>query len=165
MFSDSTPQWYAVRVKSNRERVTANALAGKDLEVLLPAQQEMRSSLFPGYLFCRFDVQRRLPVLTVPGVVHIVSFGNVPAPVDPVEIAGVKAMIESPLKLVPFVYPAVGRRVEIQTGPLRGIEGIILAHKGEDKLVVSVSLLQRSIAVAVERDWIAPAASLSRAGV
>jgi transcription antitermination factor NusG len=92
MLSDSKAQWYAIRVKSNRERVTAVALRGKQLDVLLPAQRTNRpgaagpreSLLFPGYLFCRFDVNRRLPILTIPGVVHIVGFGNVPVPVDPV---------------------------------------------------------------------------------
>jgi len=159
--SDSTPHWYAIRVKSNRERVTADALRGKNLEVLLPAQRaggprgEREIPLFPGYLFSRFDVQKRLPVLTIPGVVHIVGFGNVPVPVDPVEIAGVRTMIESSLEMMPFAYPPLGRKVQIQFGPLRGLEGVILAHKGEDKIVVSISLLQRSIAVAVERDWIA----------
>jgi transcription antitermination factor NusG len=158
--SYSTPEWFAIRVKSNRERVTADALRGKDLEVLLPARREDRGKetpLFPGYLFCRFDVQRRLPVLTVPGVVHIVGLGSVPVPIDPIEIAGVRAMIQSPLQVMPFPYPPVGRKVEIQNGPLRGIEGVILAHKGEDKMVVSVTLLQRSIAVAVERHWVTAA--------
>jgi len=169
--SQAAPQWYAIRVKSNRERVTADALRGKDLEVLLPAHREPRPNgkppleipLFPGYLFCRFDVRHRLPVLTVPGVVHIVGIGNVPLPIDPVEIAGVRALIQSPLRVMPFPYPPVGRMVEIRTGPLRGVEGVIIAHKGEDKMVVSVTLLQRSIAVAVEREWVTPAAPQIRA--
>jgi transcription antitermination factor NusG len=65
-------------------------------------------------------------------------------------------MIESALEIMPFPYPPVGRKVQIQAGPLRGVEGIILDHKGEDKMVVSVSLLHRSIAVALERDWVTP---------
>jgi transcription antitermination factor NusG len=162
--SQATPQWYAIRVKSNRERVTADALRGKDLEVLLPAYRQPRPNgkaplevpLFPGYLFSRFDVRNRLPVLTVPGVVQIVGLGNVPLPIDPVEIAGVRALIQSPLRVMPFPFPPVGRNIEIRTGPLRGVQGVILAHQGEDRMVVSVTLLQRSIAVAVERDWVIP---------
>ena len=161
VLSHSTPHWYAIRVKSNRERVTADALRARDLEVLLPTQLDSRARkpslvtpLFPGYLFCRFDAHVRLPVLTVPGVVHIVGLGNVPLPIDPVEIAGVKAMIQSPLEVMPYPYPPVGRNVEIQAGPLRGVEGVVIAHKGEDKMVVSITLLQRSIAVALDRQWV-----------
>jgi len=161
VLSHSTLQWYAIRVKSNRERVTAEALRGKDLEVLLPTQLDNRirkpsieTPLFPGYLFCRFDAHIRLPVLTVPGVVHIVGLGNIPLPIDPVEIAGVKAMVQSPLEVMPYPYPPLGRNVEIQSGPLRGVEGVVIAHKGEDKMVVSITLLQRSIAVALDRQWV-----------
>jgi transcription antitermination factor NusG len=161
VLSHSTPHWYAIRVKSNRERVTADALRARDLEVLLPTQLDSRTRkpslmtpLFPGYLFCRFDAHVRLPVLTVPGVVHIVGLGNVPLPIDPVEIAGVKAMIQSPLEVTPYPYPPLGRSVEIQAGPLRGVEGVVIAQKGEDKMVVSITLLQRSIAVALDREWV-----------
>ena len=159
--SHATQNWYAIRVKSNRERVTADALKGKNLEVLLPTKSDSRTGkvvpetpLFPGYLFCKFDVHLRLPVLTVPGVVHIVGIGNVPLPIDPVEIAGVKALVESPLTIVPFPFLSVGQKVEIQEGPLRGVEGVVVAHKGERKMVVSVTLLQRSLAVALEPEWV-----------
>lgn len=131
------------------------------MEVLFPACRDNRIGkppleipLFPGYLFCRFDVRVRMPVLTVPGVVHIVGVGNVPLPIDPVEMASVKALVESPFRVSPFPFPPVGRRVEIQAGPLRGVEGVVLAHQGEHKMVVSVTLLQRSLAVAIERQWV-----------
>ena len=156
--------WYAIRVKSNRERVAAEGLKSKDYEVLFPAYEEPRSRrtrpaqipLFPGYIFCRLDVNNRLPVLTVSGVVHIVGNGRVPEPVDPVEIAGVRALLDSRLSVSPFQFPPVGHRVQIEAGPLRGVEGTVLAHRDTAKLVVSVSLLQRSIAVDVERDWLSP---------
>ncbi len=161
MFPSEGYEWYAIRVKSNRERVTADALRGKGLEALLPAYRECGKGnpsreypLFPGYLFCRFDARQRLPVLTVPGVVHIVGFGSVPHPIDPIEMASVKALIQARLPVRRYPFPPVGDKIAIQAGPLRGAEGVILAHRGEDKLVVSVSLLQRSIAVAVEREWI-----------
>ena len=170
MFCCPERLWYAVRVKSNREWVTAEALRGKNYEVLLPRYREYRSRgtvsrpielpLFPGYLFCRLDVNNRIPVMIVPGVVHIVGIGRAPAPVDPQEMAGVLAMVESSLDLNPFTYPAVGERVRVEGGPLRGVEGTILAHKGTEKLVVSVSLLQRSMAVDMDRNWVAtPAAA------
>jgi transcription antitermination factor NusG len=167
---DHSPQWYAIRVKSNREGLTAKALQGKDYEVFLPVYHQCRSSprggrtvavpLFAGYVFCRFDAQNRLPILTVPGVVHIVGFGNVPYPVDAGEMNRVMALTQSQLRVMPHPYLAVGQRVRLHGGPLRGIDGIILSHQGEHRLVVSISLLQRSIAVPVDRDWASPSVFL-----
>jgi transcription antitermination factor NusG len=167
MISGKEMQWYAVRVKSNREWVTAEALKGKDFEVFLPTYRQHGSGrntaraitvpLFAGYLFCRFDVGNRLPILMVPGVVHIVGYGNIPEPVDADEIARVFAVTQSHLQVTPYPYPPVGEYVRLEAGPLRGVVGVVLAHQDENKLVVSVTLLQRAIAVDVERDWIAPA--------
>ena|SRR5260370_1287474 len=169
MISRHTDSWFAIRVKSNRERVTADALRGKGFEVCLPAYREHRLGsrgrqaaevpLFAGYLFSCFDIHNRLPILTVPGIVHIVGFGKAPQPVDANEMASVFALIQSGLRVTPHPYLPVGHRVQLRTGPLRGVEGIVLAHKGEDRFVVSLTLLQRSIAVDVHRRWIAEAAA------
>jgi transcriptional antiterminator NusG len=165
MISSRALQWYAVRVKSNRDRVTADSLKGKGLQVFLPEYRcQSKDSkkrapslpLFAGYLFCRFDARNRLPILMVPGVVHIVGFGKDPEPVDAEEMDRLFALAECRLDLKPHPYPPVGEHVRLQSGPLRGIDGIILAHEGEHRLVVSVTLLQRSVAVQVPRDWIAP---------
>jgi transcription antitermination factor NusG len=167
MISGQQLHWYAVRVKSNREWVTAEALKGKDFEVFLPTYQQHGSGrntaraitvpLFAGYLFCRFDVGNRLPILMVPGVVHIVGYGSTPEPVDEDEIERVSAVTQSHLQVTPYPYPPVGESVCLSAGPLRGVAGVVLAHQDENKLVVSVTLLQRAIAVDVERDWVAPA--------
>ena len=156
--------WYAIRVKSNREKITAEALRGRNLEVCLPVYRECRVRgnttrtvelpLFAGYIFSRFDARNQMPVLTIPGVVHIVGFGREPKPVDPVEISSLLKLIEARLHANPHPYLPVGRRVQIRTGPLRGAEGVILAHKGEASLVVSVTLLNRSVAVTLERQWL-----------
>jgi transcription antitermination factor NusG len=165
MTSKQTQQlWYAVRVKSNRERVTAASLRGKEFEVFLPVYSSatMKNGkerlaahpLFPGYLFSRFDPLKRLPILTIPGVVGVVGLGKMPQPVESQEMDRLFAITESRLPVAPYPYPPVGDRIRLQGGPLRGLEGIILCQKGQDKLVVSVSLLQRSVAVNVERDWL-----------
>jgi transcription antitermination factor NusG len=156
--------WYAIRVKSNRERVTAQALTGKGFQVCLPLYSErrlqansartLRLPLFPGYIFCSFDVSDRLPILTVPGVVHIVSFGKTPQPVHEGEMAALLTILRSGLHAIPHPALPVGQRIRLNSGPLTGVEGVILAHKGEERLVVSVTLLQRSIAVEVDRQWI-----------
>jgi transcription antitermination factor NusG len=159
----SLAQWYAIRVKSNRERVTVDALRGRDMEVCFPTYRERRISgnrartvelpLFSGYVFCRFDVGNRLPIMTVPGVVHIVGLGSVPQPVDPNEMASVFALLQADLSAAPHPY-ATGRRVRIHAGPLRGVEGVVVAHSDATKLVVSVTLLQRSIAVNLDPQWV-----------
>jgi transcription antitermination factor NusG len=165
--SPQTSPWYAVRVKSNRERVTAQALAGKGFSVCLPVYREPRRTararslelpLFPGYIFCRFDAGNRLPVLMAPGVVHIVSCGRTPVPVEEREMAGVLAVLESGLQVSPYPALPVGQRVQLRAGPLAGVEGVLLAHKNQQRFLVSVTLLRRSIAVEVNREWVRPAA-------
>lgn len=168
MSSQQSTNWYAIRVKSNCERVANEALLGRGIETCLPLYREERSGrrgedkrivelpLFAGYLFGRFDARNRLPVLTVPGVVHVVSFGNTPQPLDTDEVETLMTVLASPLRRIPFPYLPVGQTVQIEAGPLRGLEGIIVADKGGDKLVVSISLLQRSVAVDVDRNWVSP---------
>ena len=166
MPSGQSDNWYAVRVKSNREWITAQALKGKGFPVCLPYYRDWRRHangaqaielpLFPGYLFCCFDLNKRLPILTVPGVVHIVSYGKTPQPVDEREMAAVLSVMQSGLPARPRRFHSIGQSVELDRGPLAGTQGVILSYTGEEEFVVSVSLLQRSIAVKVDRNWIKP---------
>ena len=156
--------WYAVRVKSNFEQVTASVLAGKGYEQFAPTYKvrrawsdrvkEIQVPLFPGYVFCRFDVSNRLGVLTTPGVVNIVSFGREPATVSNGEIDAIQAIIRSNLHPQPWPFVGVGRKVLLERGPLKGIEGVVAEVKDSFRLVVSLTLLQRSVSVEVDRDWI-----------
>ncbi len=162
--------WFALRVKSNRERVTALSLSGKGYETFLPeCRRESDGSaksdkvLFPGYLFCRFDVNNRLPILMLPGIVHIVGSGKTPISVDERELESLKIVVQAglPVRREPSV--AVGQRVVIQRGPLRGAEGVVVGVRRQ-RLVVAISLLQRSMSVELEADWIsAQGAVLSNA--
>jgi len=111
--------------------------------------------LFPRYLFCRFDVTRRLPILTLPGVVHIVGLGRVPAPVDADELESLKLVVQAGLLLNPNEPYTVGEKVCVREGPLAGASGVVVGLKSE-RLVVSISLLQRSVSVVLDREWIAP---------
>ncbi len=157
----SNADWFAVQVRVGWEQPTARALSGKGYETLLPTYQSERRtgkrakivevSLFPGYVFCRFDVWKRLPVLVTPGVVSVVSRGRVPIPVDSAEIASVKALVASGAKMEPCPYLEVGQRVRVEATALQGVEGILTGFKGSRRIIVSVSLLQRSIALEIDK--------------
>ncbi len=165
--TDSLP-WFAIRVRSRAEQLTGTALSGKGYEVFLPTYLECRrysscvkkvdAALFPGYLFCRLDVNRRLPVLSSAGVEHIVSLGGVPQPIEDSEIAAIRTVIESKLSTVPWPYLKAGNPVRIEFGPLAGLEGLVVSEKSGERLVLSVHLLQRSVAVEIERSWVRPLA-------
>jgi transcription antitermination factor NusG len=119
-------------------------------------QQEVEFPLFPGYLFCRLNPEHRLPLLTIPGVVHLVGVGKTPAPVEDAEIAAIQAAVHSGLKAEPWPFLEVGDQVRLESGPLTGLEGILVASDKQQRIVVSVTLLRRSVAVSIERDWVRP---------
>lgn len=165
-FQPGIADWFAVQVRSRWEQSTAGILSSKGYETLLPTYESERRSggrlrtvelpLFPSYVFCRFDVLKRLPILVTPGVVAIVSRGRVPIPVEQAEIAGIQTLVGSGAQAEPWPYLEVGERVRIEDTALRGVEGILLCLKGSRRVVVSVSLLQRSVALEIDRALVAP---------
>ena len=152
--------WYALQVRTGHERKVATRLDGKCFERFLPLcsskrrwsdrVKEIETPLFPGYMFCRLDILRRLPILTTPGVVRIVSLGGVPQPVDEAEVMAIQVLVGSSLPTHPWPFLEIGTRARIHSGPLAGVEGILLEIKGRRRLVLSVTLLQRSVAVEVD---------------
>lgn len=115
--------------------------------------------LFPGYLFCRFDIHNRLPVLMVPGVVGIVGGTKLPTPIDLSEIDALQATIQAGLSREPWPFLHVGDRVRIEHGSMAGVEGILLQIKGRHRLILSITLLQRSVAVDVDSAWVSSSAA------
>lgn len=156
--------WFALRVRSNFEHHSCNALTIRGLETFLPSFKARRrwsdrvkvidQPLFPGYVFCRFGPHERVNVLRAPGVVHVVSSGNEPLPVDEFELNHIRTVVMAELAANPHPFLRIGQRVRIDRGPLTGAEGIFTAHKGKSSVVLSISLLQRSIAVEVDADWV-----------
>lgn len=152
-----------MRVKSRHEKNVSTALEGKGYTSFLPVlksrrkwsdrYREVELPLFPGYVFCRFDVERRLPILIIPGVVQVVGFGKIPHPVDTAEVDHLQTVVNSGMLLQPCPFLKIGDRVLIEEGPLRNVEGVLLETKGSQQLVVSITLLQRSVAVCIERNW------------
>jgi len=162
---DSLP-WYALQVRPRFEKAIASTLLNKGYEGFLPLyrhrsrwsdrMKEVQLPLFSGYLFCRLDLNRRLPVLITPGVMHIVGIGKIPHPVDEFEIAALQSIVVSGLQAEPRSYLSIGERVRIELGPLAGTEGILTSLKGSSRLVVSVNLLQRSVSVEIDESWVVP---------
>ncbi len=158
--------WFALRVRSKHEQVASLHLRSRGFEEFSPSYKMERQwsdrkrttdqSLFPGYVFCRLNAQDRLPILTVPGVVGIVGFGDGPTVIPNEEIARVRAMLNSGLMLLPWPFLKVGEMVLIERGPLAGVEGILQEVKGKCRIVVSINLLQRSVSSEIDRAWVRP---------
>ncbi len=170
------PAWYAVAVRSNFERIVAQSLLQKEYEIFLPVYESKRRwsdrskvvecALFPGYLFCRMDLQERVPLLNTPGVASLVGVGRCAMAIEDSEIAAIRRIMESGLPVAPWPFLKAGQFVYINQGPLTGLEGIVMAFKNRSRLVVSVEMLQRSVTVEIENDWVQPtkpACSKSRA--
>lgn len=164
---DEKPRpWFAIRVRSNHERVAALHLRERGFEEFSPSYQTRRrwsdrmktveQYLFPGYVFSRFNPEDRLPVLTVPGVVSLVGLGKTPCPIPDQEIENIRKMVQSGLLVRPWPFLEVGQRVLIERGPLAGVEGILQDVKGKFRLVVSISLLHRAVSAEVDRTWVRP---------
>lgn len=164
--------WFALRVRSNFERVAAVHLRDRGFEEFSPTyrterqwsdrKKQVDQFLFPGYVFCRLDPEDRLPVLSIPGTVGLVGFGKGPTPIPEDEIEAVRRMTGSGLLVGPWPFLEVGQTVLIERGPLAGLEGILQEIKKTFRLVVSIRLLQRSVSAEVDRSWLRPLPSSSQ---
>jgi transcription antitermination factor NusG len=157
--------WFALQVRSQHEKGVVDRLEGTGgCELFLPLYKcrkrwsdrikEFEVPLFPGYIFCRFDPMDRLPVLKTPGVIQIVSANHVPIPLDEAEIRAVQTLVASGIPNQPWPFLEVGDRVRIESGPLTGVEGILTAFKGKNRLLISISLLQRSVAAEIDSAYV-----------
>jgi transcription antitermination factor NusG len=158
--------WFALQVRYQSERLTSQVLREKGYEEFVPYYRarrqwsdrirELELPLFPGYVFCRFDAKNWLPIKTTPGVVSIVGIGNVPAEIEDTEMDAVRAAAGGENGAEPWPFLREGQRVRVCAGSMRGYEGILVSVKSQSRLVLSVSLLQRSVAVQMDRDCVEP---------
>jgi len=156
--------WYAVWTRSRHEHKAEEVLRGKGFTTFLPTnrvpslrkdrRKVLNRSLFPGYLFLYFayDRKARLSILKTPGVVKILGEDQSgPTPVPDVQMESIKKLTSSGLVFASVPYLRVGERVRIKRGPLSGAEGLVQRlEPGKARLVISVDLLQRSVAVELE---------------
>ncbi len=159
--------WYAVQVRPRTEKLIAQVLDHKGFENYLPLYKvrrrwsdrlkEMELPLFPGYIFCRLNFSRRiLPLLTTPGVVRILGVGRTPCPVPEHEVDAIERVLRSGCPVFPWHTPRIGQPVSLEYGPLAGVVGVLVGFKKRSRLIVSVSILKRSVAVEIESDWARP---------
>jgi transcription termination/antitermination protein NusG len=157
-------QWFALVVKPRFDKAVAQALESKGYETLVPVYKKFHQygkrskhfelPLFPGYVCCRFHVEARLPIVTTPGVIRVLGIGNVPMALSDSEIQSLQTAIKSQLPVQPCPFVSAGQRVRINCGVLAGIEGIVLGTKGGLRLVLSITLLQRSVVLEIGRDQV-----------
>ena len=152
--------WFALQIRARRESGVASILEGKGYELFLPLYtcrkrwsdriKHVETPLFPGYLFCRFNAQDRFPILSTPGVIQVVGYNRLPVAVEDSEIQAIQTLVASGLPNQPWPFLEVGDRVRIEGGALRGLEGILVEFRGHHRLVLSISLLHRAVAVEID---------------
>ena len=165
----SVQRWFALRVRSRREKVVVAAVHQKGFEEFLPLylsrqhwSDRLRTvalPLFPGHVFCRLDPEHRLPLLTIPGVLNFVEVGKIPAPIDDAEIAAIKIALRSQLRTEPCTFLDGGKQVRLEIGPLAGLEGVLISTYPPRQLVVALTVLRRSISVEIEDHWVSSTAT------
>jgi len=160
-----TESWFALSVVPRKEKATAQTLRAKGYTGFLPMYtvrrrwsdrvKQVELPLFPGYVFARFDPKVRLPILKIASVMSVLGLGKEPQPISDLEIGALQAVCKAGIQAIPYPFLTAGAKVTINEGPLTGVEGILLEAK-QSRLILSVTLLQRSIAVEVDSEWIAP---------
>lgn len=154
--------WFALSVRARHEKVVSQLLSYKGFETFLPLftrrhqyarrVREFQLPLFPGYLFCRLDPAARLPILITPGVLRLVGAGGVPIPVDSLEVEALQKAVQAQVPMVPHPYWKTGQIGRITSGALAGVEGIVVSSNPKARLILSVTLLQRSVLLEIDSE-------------
>jgi transcription antitermination factor NusG len=167
--ADCEATWHALYTRHQHEKVIASLLAHKGFEVFLPLYTSTRRwrdrtktlslPLIPCYVFFRGGLDRRLDLMSTPGVHSLVRSGDEIAVIPETEIQVVRQIAESRVPAEPHPFLKCGDRVKVKAGPLEGVEGILLRKKDQFRLVLSVEALHRSISVEIDATAVAPLSS------
>jgi transcription termination/antitermination protein NusG len=158
------PLWYALYTRSHCEQLVCDQLAAKGFHIFLPkidawSQRAGKGHLisepmFPGYLFLQYAIAKSgyIEVRKARGLVCILGEGwDKPSIVPDAEIKAIQTTLRASMPVMPHPYLREGQRVRITQGSLRGVEGILIQSKlAKGLLILSVDLLQRSIAVEID---------------
>jgi len=157
---NATLPWFALQVRPKSEKKVEHLLSQKGYECFTPIHRSKRKwsdrtvevdlPLFSGYVFCRFSPSALGKAITTQGIIKIVGFGGKPAEVAIEEIEALQLLAQSNLLREPWKYLPDGTRVLVETGPLAGVEGIISMDDNKRRLIISVTLLQRSVSIQLD---------------
>ncbi len=159
----TNPRWYALHVRPQCERSVAFHLHEHGQESFLPTyakpspgghNSSRETPLFPGYVFCRIDWERGPRLYLIPGLICAVGMGKKPLPIEDDEIDAIRRVKENRIESKPCPFGAPGTPVRVVKGPLAGIQGIV-ERPLAGEVVISVSLLRRSVAVKIDPDCLA----------
>lgn len=158
--SDSFAAWYALKVRNGGEMAVVDALQCRGFAPYCPTQKERRKytdrmkvvarAVFPGYVFCRFDMEKKLPLVSCPGVDYIVGFAGRAAAIPEVQMVSLRRMIEAGATASEAWAP--GDRVRVTHGALEGLEGILVREPRGSRLVISIELLNRGASLYIDQD-------------
>jgi transcription antitermination factor NusG len=154
------PHWYVAHTSANHEKRVTQQLQERSVENFLPLYDSVRRwkdrrmklqlPLFPSYVFVRLPLRERLKVLQVPGVARLISFNGQPAALPDKEVEALRASLAAQLRTEPHPYLTVGRRVRVKSGPLEGVEGILIRKKNACRVVLSLDLIMKSASVEMD---------------
>jgi transcription antitermination factor NusG len=161
--------WWVLYTRHQHEKAVAEMLLAKDFEVFLPLYESVRRwkdrkklltlPLFPCYVFVKGGQDRRLQVVTTPGIHTILFHGESVAIVPEAEIQAIRKAVEGPFRVEPHPFLKCGERVRVTRGSLEGVEGILIRKKNLYRLVLSVDMMAQSVAVEIDATDVEPVAS------
>jgi len=164
--SAAEENWYALYTCPRHEKRVAQQIEQHRIACFLPIyrsvrrwkdrRKELELALFPGYVFVRIALPDRLRVLQLAGAVRFVSFNGHPVPLPNGEMESLMSGLSSGVRAEPHPYLQVGRRVQVRSGPLAGAQGILIRRKDKFRVVLSLDLIMRSVAVEVDESDIEP---------
>lgn len=153
-------KWYAVYTWAHHEKRVAEQLAERQIRGFCPVyrsihrwkdrRKEIETALFPSYVFVHLVLKDRLRVLAIPGVVNIVGSQGKPTPLAESEIEPFQRGADGSVRMQPHPYLQAGRRVRVRSGPMAGLEGILVRRKEGPRLVVSIEILMRAVALEID---------------
>ena len=160
-------RWFAAYTSPRHEKHVSQQMRRRGIQNFLPLyksvrrwkdrRKELELPIFPGYLFVRFAPRERLNVLQSPGVVNLVSFQGRPAPLPDAEIEILQRQLSQNAGFQPHPFLTVGRRVRVHSGPMAGVEGILVRKKDRFRVVVSIELIRQSVAMEIDQLDVEPA--------
>jgi len=165
-FGDGEARWYAAYTIARHEKCVAHQLQERGIEYFLPLyrsfhrwkdrRKQVELALFPSYVFVRIALRDRLRVLQLPSIVHLVGCNGRPVSLPELEITALRGASTGNVCLEPHPYLKIGKRVRVHSGPMSGLEGILLREKERFRVVLSIDVIMRSVVVEVDRDDVVP---------